>query len=98
MIQTQNIHSLTEFQRNTSLHVRRLKETGLPAVLTIKGKAALVVQTADAYQGLLDRLEFYESAMAIQRGLHDFQSGNASSLEEMDNRLRSRFFATEKDC
>jgi len=48
MIQTQNIHSLTDFQRNTVGHVRRLKETGMPAVLTVKGKAELVIQDADA--------------------------------------------------
>lgn len=68
MIQTQNIHSLTGFQRNTSAYIKRLQKTGLPEVLTVKGHAELVVQNADAYQALLNKLELYESAMAIQRG------------------------------
>ena len=37
MIQTQHIHSLTDFQLNTADHIKRLKESGLPEVLTVNG-------------------------------------------------------------
>jgi len=91
MIQTQNIHSLTDFQRNTSGHIERLKNSGLPEVLTIKGKAALVVQTADAYQALLNRLELYESAAAINRGILDIKEGRSKSLKDFDKSMREEF-------
>ena len=45
-----NIHSLSEFQRNTKEHIRKLKRSGKPAVLTVNGEAELVVQSAEAYQ------------------------------------------------
>jgi hypothetical protein len=41
-------------------------------VLTIDGKADLVVRDADAYQAFLDRVEAIER---IQRGLSDVKGG-----------------------
>ena len=39
-----DIRSLSDFKRNTSELLERLKKTGNPLVLTINGKAELVVQ------------------------------------------------------
>lgn len=96
MIQTQNIHSLTDFQRNTARHLKSLRSSGLPGVLTVNGKAELIVQTADAYQALLSRLELHESAIAINRGLQDIAAGRRRTLEDMDKRLRRRIPALAK--
>ena len=57
MIKPEDVRSLTDFQRHTREHVRRLKQTGRPEVLTINGQAELVVQHASAYQRLLEELE-----------------------------------------
>jgi len=90
MIKTQNIHSLTDFQRNTAGHLKRMRETGLPEVLTVKGRAELVVQTAEAYQHLIDRLELHESAAAITRGLQDIEAGHFSTVDEFDQRMKAK--------
>ena len=50
---TNDIRSLSEFKRNTVDLLDRLRKTGHPLVLTINGKAELVVQNAAAYQALL---------------------------------------------
>ncbi len=96
MIQTQNIHSLTDFQRHTADHIKRLKESGLPEVLTVNGRAELVLQTADAYQALLNRLELHESAAAITRGLQDVKDGRAKTLDEFDKGMRSKLSRVKK--
>jgi PHD/YefM family antitoxin component YafN of YafNO toxin-antitoxin module len=57
MIRPQDIGSLTEFQRNTQAHLKRLKRTGRPELLTVNGKAEVVVQNASAYQRLIVSLE-----------------------------------------
>ncbi len=57
MIRPQDIGSLTEFQRNTQAHLKRLKRTGRPELLTVNGKAEVVVQNASAYQRLIESLE-----------------------------------------
>jgi hypothetical protein len=46
-----DIRSLSDFKRNTVDLLDRLRKTGHPMVLTINGKAELVVQDAEAYQG-----------------------------------------------
>jgi hypothetical protein len=56
-IRVQDIASLTDFHRNSKVHWIRLKRSGRPAVLTINGKAELVVQDAAAYQRLLETVE-----------------------------------------
>ncbi len=57
MIKLEDIGSLTDFARNTKSHLRRLKRTGRPELLTVNGKAEVVVQSASAYQRLIELLE-----------------------------------------
>jgi len=56
-IKIQDIASLTDFHRNSSTHCKHLKRSGRPVVLTVNGKAVLVVQDAAAYQRLLEMVE-----------------------------------------
>ena len=72
---SRDIHSLTEFKRKTTEFVKQLKETGAPVVLTVNGKAELVVQDAGSYQRLLDENEESEALAGIQRGLSDMKHG-----------------------
>ena len=39
MIDLKEIHPLTDFQRNTKAHLKHLKKTGKPHVLTVNGRA-----------------------------------------------------------
>lgn len=64
-----------------------MRKTGHPLVLTVNGKAELVVQDAEAYQALLDRVEAIEG---IQRGLADVKAGRTRSAREAFTRLRRK--------
>src|SRR5450755_1698966 len=77
-----NIHSLSEFQRNVKAHVRKLKASGQPAVLTINGHAEVVIQSAKAYQELLDDQELLGTIRAISRGLQEARRGEGRPLRE----------------
>ena len=57
MIRPEDIGSLTDFARNTKAHLQRLRRTGRPELLTVNGKAEVVVQSAAAYQRLIEALE-----------------------------------------
>ena len=61
-IDLRQVFSLTDFLRHHRQHIDRLTESGQPSVLTVNGKPALIIQDAESYQGLLDRLDAYESA------------------------------------
>jgi len=90
MIDLREIRSVTEFQRNIKGCLGELKEKKSPMVLTINGRAELVVQDAESYQELLDRLERAEIVAAIQRGIDEGERGEAISLEEARERLRKK--------
>jgi prevent-host-death family protein len=66
---SQDIHPLTDFKRNTSGFLSRMKKTRRPVVLTVNGKAELVVQDAKSYQQILDRLSRFEAVEAIRLGI-----------------------------
>lgn len=69
------VHSLTEFQRNTKEHIRRIKKSRRPMVLTVNGRAEVVVQDAKSYQELLDTLDRLEAITAIKKGLEESKQG-----------------------
>jgi hypothetical protein len=68
---SRDIHSLTDFKHKTPVFVQQLRRTGEPLVLTINGKAALVVQDAQSYQKLLDLAEDARVRDGIRQGLTD---------------------------
>ena len=80
MVNLTDIHSLTDFQRNVKDHLKHLKETGRPEILTVNGKAAVVVQDAESYQRLLDLVEQAEAVEGIQRGLDDVKRSRTRSM------------------
>ena len=90
MIDLREVRSVTEFQRNIKDYVGRLKKKKTPLVLTVNGRAELVVQDAESYQLMLDRLERAETLAAIRRGMEQAERGEGISLEEAEARLRKK--------
>jgi len=90
MIDLREVRSVTEFQRNIKEYVERLKENKTPLVLTVNGRAELVVQNAESYQLMLERLERAETVAAIRRGIEQAERGEGIPLEEAEKRLRKK--------
>ena len=88
MFRVENICSLTDFQRNIKEYMKRLKETGQPEILTVNGKAELVVQDAEAYQNILDLVDRVEAINGIRRGLEDIEEGRTHKAEDVHEELR----------
>jgi prevent-host-death family protein len=88
---SQDIHPLTDFKRNTSEFMNQLKKTRRPLVLTVNGRAELVVQDAESYQQILDRLERFEAVEAIRLGIAAAEEGRAKparqALAELQEKL-----------
>ncbi len=91
MIRPTDVHSLTDFQRRTKEHLRRLKETGRPEVLTVNGSAEIVVQDARAYQELIEKLQLSPARAAIAKGIEQMERGEGrdamQALEELRREL-----------
>jgi len=90
MIDLREVRSVTEFQRNLKDYVERLKEKKAPLVLTVNGRAEIVVQDAASYQELLDRLERAETVAAIRQGIEQIERGEGIPLKQAERRLRKR--------
>ena len=90
MIDLREVRSVTEFQRNIKDYVGRLKESKTPLVLTVNGRAELVVQDAESYQLILERLERAETLAALRRGVEQFDRGEGIPLDEAEARLRKK--------
>jgi len=90
MIQLDDIHSLTDFQRNVKAHLRQLKRSGRPLVLTINGRAEIVVQDAKSYQKLLDVIDRARAIQGIRRGLASRARGDSVPAGEALEQLRKK--------
>src|SRR3954454_21617028 len=90
MIDLRDIRSLTDFQRNARGFMDRMRESGNPVVLTVNGKAELVVQNAAAYQELLERLDRAETVAALRVALEQEARGEALPAREALEELRQK--------
>jgi PHD/YefM family antitoxin component YafN of YafNO toxin-antitoxin module len=83
-----DIHSLTDFKRRTAIFIEQIKQTGHPLVLTLNGKAELVVQDAASYQRLLNVLDQVEAIEGIRKGLKAVQEDRTRPVEEVFEEIR----------
>jgi prevent-host-death family protein len=79
---TTDIQSLTTFRRCSGDFMRHLRKSKRPMVLTVKGKAAAVVQDAEAYQRLLDIAARADAGEGIRQGLEDAKKGKTRPVRE----------------
>jgi prevent-host-death family protein len=85
------IQSLSTFKRNINELITQMKVTGNPVVLTVNGKAELVVQDAESYQKLLDSIEYLESIIGIKKGLEDIVSGDTQPLDKFVEEMQQKY-------
>src|SRR4051812_33683747 len=85
---SKDIRSLSDFKRETAKLVERMKESGEPMVLTVNGKAKLIVQDAAAYQKLLEALDEAQAVQGIRRGLKDIEEGRTQSAQQAFAEIR----------
>jgi prevent-host-death family protein len=79
---TNDIQSLTTFRRRSGDFIKQLKKSKRPVVLTVKGKAAAIVQDAEAYQRLLDIAARADAEEGIRQGLKDVKQGRVRPARE----------------
>jgi len=77
------IDSLSNFKRNTSEFIEQLKETGKPIVLTINGKAEIIVQDAGSYQKLLEIAEKLETIEALEPAIAEMKAGKGEPADKV---------------
>lgn len=84
-----DIMSLSTFKRDSNKVMRQMKKTKEPVVLTVNGKAAVVIQDAESYQRLLELKEQSEVVEILRQRLALQSPKKGRSAEDFFN----EFFA-----
>jgi prevent-host-death family protein len=87
---SQDIHSLSAFKRKTNAFLTRMKKSGHPLVLTVHGKAKLVVQDAASYQRLLELIEQAEMKEFLLASRDDIDNGRSQPARAALERLAKK--------
>lgn len=87
---SRDIKPLSNFKRNSVAVIGQLKRTGRPVVLTINGKAEVVVQDAKSYQHLLKLIDQAEAVMGIRKGLASMERDEGIPAERAFDKLRKK--------
>jgi len=85
-----DIQSLTAFRRRSRRLHETTEEKQRPLVLTVKGKAAAVVQDAEAYQRLLDSAAGSDAPEGIRQGLEDAKKGRMRPVRKFFDDFEAR--------
>jgi prevent-host-death family protein len=88
---TKDIQPMTVFRNHSAEIMRHLKDTKRPVVLTVNGKAAAVVQDAEAYQQLLDLAAQASGAEGIRQGLDDLMHGRTWLAGDVFDEFRAEY-------
>jgi prevent-host-death family protein len=87
---TKDIQSLTTFRRRSGDFMKQLKKSKRPVVLTVKGKAAAIVQDAGAYQRLLDVAASADAEEGIRQGREDVKKGRTRPAREFFDEFEAK--------
>src|SRR2546421_12963801 len=90
MVKVTDIHSLTEFQRNAKSLIGKVKRSKQPVVLTVNGHPEVVVQDAETYQAMVERLREMEDLAAIREGLAQADAGESRPAREVFAELKAK--------
>ncbi|MHB1081388.1 MAG: type II toxin-antitoxin system Phd/YefM family antitoxin [Prosthecobacter sp.] len=88
MFQLEDIHPLTDFQRNAKSHLNRVNKTGRPEVLTVNGRAEAVLIGRKAYEKMQDAMEELAAIKSIQTSLTQMAAGKTIPAKDVHQRLR----------
>jgi PHD/YefM family antitoxin component YafN of YafNO toxin-antitoxin module len=90
MLAIKEIHSLTDFLRNHRTHVDRIKESHNPELLTVKGKAEIVVLDFESFQEIVTKLNQIETIEAIKEGIAAAERGEMKPAEQIFEEMKAR--------
>jgi prevent-host-death family protein len=96
MIDLQNSVSLSAFKRDTAKVLRRMKKDGHPRVLTVNGRAEMVVQDAASYQRLLELAERAEMIEFLHESREDIEAGRTEPARATLERLGEKHKLTRR--
>ncbi len=88
---TKDIQPMTSFRNHSAEVLQHIRTTKRPVILTVNGRAAAVLQDAEAYQRLLDIAADASVAEGIRQGREDVEAGRTRPADEVFAEMRAEF-------
>ena len=82
MIKSSAIKPLSDFLRNSKSHIQHLQRTREPEILTVNGKAAVVMQDAESYEEMAALAEQARQDARLQSAMEYFREGGKGIRSE----------------
>ena len=89
MYTTNDIYPVSDFNRKPAEHIKRLKETKKPEVLTVNGKAAVVMVDPESYDQLIADKEMLETLKTIAIANEQHASGLKKPAKQVSDELKA---------
>ncbi|VAW67726.1 hypothetical protein MNBD_GAMMA09-3557 [hydrothermal vent metagenome] len=92
MFTMDSIHPVSDFSRKPAEYIKRLKKTKQPEILTVNGKAEVVVQDAQAYEEMMDLLNTIKTVSASAESF-DREEGKPveQAFLELDRKIEAKY-------
>jgi prevent-host-death family protein len=87
---TKDTQSITTFRRRSGEFMKQIEKTKRPVVVTVKGKAQVVIQDVEGYQRLLDIAAAGDAREGIRQGLEHAQQGLMRDAKEFFAEFRAK--------
>lgn len=91
MLDTRHIHPLTDFLRNHKQFIAELKQSKTPEILTVKGKAELVVMDVETYEAIAAQVEEARRIAAIKEALEAADRGELKELDPVISSIKAKY-------
>jgi prevent-host-death family protein len=96
MIDPRDIRPLTDFQRNAKATIARLKKSKRPVVLTVNGRASVVVLDAKEFARMESLAFEAEEQRRLETSIDQAARGRAIPAERVFAELRRKIVAAGK--
>jgi PHD/YefM family antitoxin component YafN of YafNO toxin-antitoxin module len=90
MIDPLDVYPLTDFQRDAKEHIRKLRKNRRPQLLTVNGRAAVVVLDPETYADLSRFADGPSVVEKVRRGIADMNAGRAKPADEVLDRIKAK--------
>ncbi|MFC3114755.1 type II toxin-antitoxin system Phd/YefM family antitoxin [Cellvibrio fontiphilus] len=71
MFTSADIYTVTDFSRKPAEHIKRLNESKRPEILTVNGRAAVVIQDAESYEKMAALADYADSLLKIRQAVDE---------------------------
>ena len=97
MYSSGDIYPVADFNRKPSEHIKRVQETKKPELLTVNGKAAVVLVDPESYDEMTRNQDLLQTLKAMAVANEQHETGQAKPAQQVFETLKKELLDQYKD-